>query len=197
MLNNILLAQWMWSPLLFTCLGLLGGTVLTWLAYKPIRKWQLKKKRKKNRTQQFEKEAARITEQPKNREAQKRMQELLEQAVMLHNLKQKFMEDMTDDPKKIKAKLDKLIKEQNIWGQYKKAFTQIYPNFEEKLQQQYPSLTGVAVEICCGIRSGRTNAEMAMLMCKTEQAVNMGRHRLRQAMGIDKEVKLEELLAEI
>jgi DNA-binding CsgD family transcriptional regulator len=128
---------------------------------------------------------------------------LAKQTEMLGDFRNDLRAIMRDggDPlltvKQIKEKLKELPCEAIDWTKFDAEFRQTYPEFQSKLLQRYPELTGMEMKICALLKLKLTSADIAKLLCLSERSVEGHRLRIRKKMGLAQGEHVHEVLAGI
>lgn len=125
---------------------------------------------------------------------------LLDISTMLKKLNEQAEEEGKTSPRLSKEmdKIQKLIKE-NIshdddWKKFNQNFDIVYADFTRHLSELHPSLTVSEKRLCCYLKMGLSSKEIAPILSISPKSVEMNRYRLRQKMGLAREVNLVEYL---
>jgi tetratricopeptide (TPR) repeat protein len=92
--------------------------------------------------------------------------------------------------KQIRERLKALPCEAIDWTKFDAEFRQTYPEFQSKLLEQYPELSGMELKICALLKLKLTSMDIAKLLCLSERSVEGHRLHIRRKMGL---VKGEEV----
>lgn len=84
--------------------------------------------------------------------------------------------------------------EKEDWNNFKNEFNSLHNNFISKLEKDFPHLTDNDKKICIYLHLDKSSKEIAPLLGTTERSIEMSRYRLRQKLGLSKDVKLPEWL---
>ena len=99
--------------------------------------------------------------------------------------------------KQFNQKLKELPSESIDWTKFEAEFQGTYPEFREKLEAQYPTLTKMEARICSLVKVRLTTPDIAQLLCVSERTVESHRLNIRKKMELEKGKELYDLLAEI
>ncbi|MFK8164713.1 MAG: tetratricopeptide repeat protein [Lewinella sp.] len=80
------------------------------------------------------------------------------------------------------------------WALFQQAYEQVFPNFFDALQADYPSLTLNQLRHCGLIRLKISLQEVAEINAVSINSVHKARHRLREKFGLTRKEKLEHFL---
>jgi DNA-binding CsgD family transcriptional regulator len=86
--------------------------------------------------------------------------------------------------KQIKEKLKELPCEAIDWTKFDAEFRQTYPEFQSKLLQRYPELTGMELKVCALLKLKLTSVDIAKLLCLSERSVEGHRLHIRRKMEL-------------
>lgn len=134
-------------------------------------------------------------------------QQLMEQrlSTMLNNLEsanqqtvqieQQLSDILTekDSRKEIEAVTPGLLKEKGE-PKFRQRFEQLYPRFLPALKERIPNIGRKEELLSMLIVLGQDNKQIAVLMGIAHSSVNMARYRLRQKLGLDKDVNLDDVI---
>jgi len=76
------------------------------------------------------------------------------------------------------------------WDEFEILFEKVHRSFYEKLNTQFPSLTANERKICAFLKLNMSSKDIAQITFQSEDALKKARLRLRQKLGIDREVNL-------
>jgi DNA-binding CsgD family transcriptional regulator len=99
--------------------------------------------------------------------------------------------------KQFNEKLKDLPSESIDWTKFEAEFRQTYPEFQSKLVQRYPELTGMELKVCALLKLKLTSADIAKLLCLSERSVEGHRLRIRRKMGLSQGEDVHTVLAGI
>jgi DNA-binding CsgD family transcriptional regulator len=107
----------------------------------------------------------------------------------------------TTDPlsivKQFKEKLKELPCEAIDWSKFDAEFRSTYPEFQSKLVQRWPALTGMELKVCSLLKLRLTSVDIGKLLCISERSVESHRYNIRKKMGLKRGEDLHEALAGI
>jgi tetratricopeptide (TPR) repeat protein len=96
---------------------------------------------------------------------------------------------------RIREKLKELPHQQIDWTKFEAQFSEVHPEFKEKLATKYPDLTQMEERIATMVRMDLKSTDIARLFCITERAVEFHRLNLRKKLELRKEENLSKFLA--
>jgi tetratricopeptide (TPR) repeat protein len=99
--------------------------------------------------------------------------------------------------RQIKEKLKELPTEAIDWTKFDAEFRATYPEFQSKLVQRYPHLTGMELKVCELLKLKLTSADIAKVLCLSERSVEGHRLRIRRKMGLAQGEDVHTVLAGI
>ncbi len=76
------------------------------------------------------------------------------------------------------------------WDEFETLFGKVHSSFYERLNSQYPTITANERKICAFLKLNMSNKDIAQITFQSEEALKKARLRLRQKLGIDREVNL-------
>jgi len=83
------------------------------------------------------------------------------------------------------------------WDEFEILFEKIHSSFYEKLNEQFPSLTANERKICAFLKLNMSNKDIAQITFQSDEALKKARLRLRQKLGINREINLVTFLQNI
>jgi PAS domain S-box-containing protein len=83
------------------------------------------------------------------------------------------------------------------WDEFEILFEKVHHSFYEKLNAQFPNLTGNERKICAFLKLNMSSKDIAQITFQSEDALKKARLRLRQKFGIDRETNLTSFLQNI
>lgn len=83
------------------------------------------------------------------------------------------------------------------WDEFETLFGKVHSSFYERLNFQYPTLTTNERKICAFLKLNMSNKDIAHITFQSEEALKKARLRLRQKLGIDREVNLVTFIQNI
>ena len=90
-----------------------------------------------------------------------------------------------------------LLKVDVDWADFTRHFEKIYPNFLQRVQQNYPQLTVTDLKMCTLIKLNYSTKEIADIMNITTHGAYKSRKRLRAKFSLASEDSLERFLSGI
>ena len=116
----------------------------------------------------------------------------------------KQLESMEGQDSVIKNRLDSIVKKINNslskhdeWEEFRYYFEKSHPQFFDRLQSRFPSLSPGETKLCAYLRLRLSNKEIAHLQNITPKSVEVGRTRLRKKLKIDHSTNLLQFLVNI
>ena len=100
---------------------------------------------------------------------------------------------------KIKALIsdNKRISYNSNWDEFEILFGKVHSSFYEKLNSQYPTLTANERKMCAFLKLNMSNKDIAHITFQSDDALKKARLRLRQKLGISREINLVAFLQNI
>lgn len=83
------------------------------------------------------------------------------------------------------------------WDEFEILFEKVHSSFYEKLNTQFPTLTANDRKICAFLKLNMSSKEITQITFQSEEALKKARLRLRQKLGIDREINLVTFLQNI
>src|ERR1035437_5674005 len=83
------------------------------------------------------------------------------------------------------------------WEEFELLFEKVHSSFYEKLNTQFPTLTANDRKICAFLKLNMSSKEITQITFQSEEALKKARLRLRQKLGIDREINLVTFLQNI
>lgn len=83
------------------------------------------------------------------------------------------------------------------WKKFRRHVNDVYPQFFEKLKQQYPILSLKDIRFCTYIKMGLSTKEIAQLTGVNPNSVQKARYRLKRKMNLDREMNLIDCISNI
>lgn len=96
--------------------------------------------------------------------------------------------------RKLIRAIDSELKQEDYWEQFQLSFNQMHQDFVHQLHLQHPNLTGNDSRLCCFIRMGFSNAEIASILNITINGVEQSKYRLKKKLDMDKDSSLNEYI---
>lgn len=161
----------------------------------------LYKRKRESRIEQEKKEALTREIELKNKElvsnAMSVMRKNDEINISIDGLKRMRMKLNKSDQKELTLIIKNLNNSLNIrsWEDFEISFKQLYGSFYEKLLKKFPDLTQTELKVCSFLKLGLNSKQIAELMSKTSQSVEVDRSRIRKKMNLtNKKIGLQEYL---
>lgn len=140
----------------------------------------------------------------RNRELALAVMSQLKQTKSIESLKDKLKEIEQTASQKNKPRINRLIsdlshdKSSLIWKEFKMRFSSINNDFYEKLENIAPDLTLSEIKICTFLMMGMNTKEMAELLYKSPQSIEVDRSRIRKKLGLtNSKMNLNKFLKEL
>ena len=90
-----------------------------------------------------------------------------------------------------------LLENNNNWDEFHFYFEQVHPQFYEKLETQYPTLTSKEKRLCAFIALGLSTKEIADITFREVRSCESSRNRLRKKLGVEPDVDLTNFIRQI
>ncbi|MBK9017839.1 MAG: hypothetical protein IPM82_29465 [Saprospiraceae bacterium] len=103
-------------------------------------------------------------------------------------------ETHTSELRKVVRAIDGELNQEDYWEQFQITFNQAHQAFVHLLEQRHPGLSNNDIRLCCFIRMGMSNAEIASILNITVNGVEQSKYRLKRKMGLDKEASLNDYI---
>ncbi len=91
----------------------------------------------------------------------------------------------------------KRISSTSNWDEFELLFQKVHSSFYEKLNQQFPDLSGNERKLCAFLKLNMSSKDIANITFQSEEALKKARQRLRQKLGIDRDTNLVTYLQNI
>ncbi len=100
---------------------------------------------------------------------------------------------------KIKALIadNKRISYNSNWDEFEILFEKVHSSFYEKLNTLFPTLTANERKMCAFLKLNMSNKDIAQITFQSDDALKKARLRLRQKLGIGREINLVAFLQNI
>ncbi len=96
------------------------------------------------------------------------------------------------------SKLEKNIRQNigndNNWKKFEANFDLVYENYLKRLGEEYPDLNVCDKKICAYIKMDLSSKDMAPLINMTVRSIETSRYRIRQKLGLGRDVNLSDFL---
>jgi DNA-binding CsgD family transcriptional regulator len=76
------------------------------------------------------------------------------------------------------------------WEEFEILFEKVHSSFYENLSARYPDLTANERKMCAFLKLNMSNKDIAQITFQSDDALKKARLRLRQKLGIDREINL-------
>ena len=86
------------------------------------------------------------------------------------------------------------IENDNNWKKFEANFDLVYENYLKRLGESYPDLNVSDKKICAYIKMDLSSKDMAPLLNMSVRSIETNRYRIRQKLGLDREVNLADFL---
>ncbi|HEX7757496.1 MAG TPA: hypothetical protein VF421_19255, partial [Niabella sp.] len=119
---------------------------------------------------------------------------------LLYKLKEKL--SIHPGSEAVVKQLDRIVHEEALldedFEKIKSAFKDVHPQFFDRLQQKADGkLTSLDLKYCAYIYMKLSGKQIAALLHIEPKSVRMGKYRIKQKLGLGKEVVLEEYMNEM
>lgn len=126
--------------------------------------------------------------------------------------KNQFLEDLKDQIRKIKTAeqqprntelqhltraIDSELSQKDYWEQFQLTFNQVHQDFVHKLHTRHPHISNNDSRICCFIRMGFSNAEIASILNITVNGVEQSKYRLKKKLGLEPDALLNDYITNL
>lgn len=91
----------------------------------------------------------------------------------------------------------KRISSASNWDEFELLFQKVHSSFYEKLNEQFPNLSGNERKLCAFLKLSMSSKDIANITFQSEEALKKARQRLRQKLGIDRDTNLVTYLQNI
>jgi DNA-binding CsgD family transcriptional regulator len=85
----------------------------------------------------------------------------------------------------------------NSWDDFEKYFTEVHPDFYNKLKSYYPDLTQNEIRVCAMLKLNLNTKQIAEVFRKTSKSIEVTRTRIRQKLGLTRDENLFDKLSQI
>lgn len=110
------------------------------------------------------------------------------------------LESVTPEGRKIVLSLITNFKRASVnsnWNEFELLFQKVHKSFYEKLNENFPDLTGNERKLCAFLKLNMSSKDIANITFQSEEALKKARQRLRQKLGIDRDTNLVIFLQNI
>lgn len=114
-----------------------------------------------------------------------------------------FMESITksgqinknsDVYKQMNELLTNALRVDTMWQDFFMHFEQVYPEFFDKLQLQYPTLSSNDLKFCAYLKINLGNKDLARIYNISEQSIKIKKNRLRKKLQLDSSIRFQTFL---
>lgn len=91
----------------------------------------------------------------------------------------------------------KMATHSNIWEEFDLAFNNVYNSFYDKLLKICPDLTSTEIKMAALLKLNLSTKEIAAITFKTESAIKIARHRIRNKLKLDSNENLISFLLKL
>jgi len=95
---------------------------------------------------------------------------------------------------KIERNIQQNIQQDKNWKKFEENFDLVYENYLKRLNEAYPQLNVSDKKICAYIKMDLSSKDMAPLLDMSIRSIETNRYRIRQKLGLDREVNLADFL---
>lgn len=179
--------------IVFILFALVVGIVVIRMRLK-LRKSDIEKKSIELQAK-FDHDKAEAIMEMKNRELTSSTLQMIEKDTLIDNMLEKLKSASLTEYKSIK----RLIAQRNngMWEQFNKRFTEVNHGFYERLRKQHPDLTPTELKHCALIKLNFNSKEMSRLLSISLNSVNISRHRIRKKISLQRDDNLSSYIAAI
>ncbi|GAA4953941.1 hypothetical protein GCM10023314_29420 [Algibacter agarivorans] len=131
----------------------------------------------------------------KNRELTSNTLQMIEKDKLIGEMLEKLKSASLAEYKSMK----RLIAQRNngMWEQFNKRFTEVNQGFYERLRNQHPDITPTELKHCALIKLNFNSKEMSRLLSISLNSVNISRHRIRKKMSLQRNDNLSNYITAI
>lgn len=122
----------------------------------------------------------------------------------LADLKEQFLkiefpelEKNRKDLRKLIRAIDAELNQEDYWQQFQLTFNQMHQGFAHEIHQRHPQISNNELRLCCFIRMGFSNIEMASILNITVNGVEQSKYRLKKKLGLGREISLNGYIREL
>jgi len=95
---------------------------------------------------------------------------------------------------KMERNIRQNIANDNNWKKFEENFDLVYENYLKRLGEAYPELNVSDKKICAYIKMDLSSKDMAPLLNMSVRSIETNRYRIRQKLGLDREINLADFL---
>jgi ligand-binding sensor domain-containing protein/DNA-binding CsgD family transcriptional regulator len=107
------------------------------------------------------------------------------------------IESSLPEMRKVVRSIDSELNQEDYWEQFQLTFNQMHQDFVHLLHERHPDITNNDLRLCCFIRMGMSNAEIATILNITVNGVEQSKYRLKRKMGLEKDASLNDYIRTI
>lgn len=96
--------------------------------------------------------------------------------------------------RKVVRAIDQELDQEDYWAQFQLTFNQMHQSFVQQLQHWHPNISDHDNRLCCFIRMGLSNSEIASILNVTINGVEQSKYRLKKKMCLDKDASLNDYI---
>jgi DNA-binding CsgD family transcriptional regulator len=85
----------------------------------------------------------------------------------------------------------------NSWEDFERYFTEVHPEFYNKLKSIYPDLSQTEIRVCAMLKLNLNTKQIADVFRKTPKSIEVTRTRIRQKIGLVRDENLFDKLSQI
>lgn len=104
------------------------------------------------------------------------------------------LETQSPELRKVVRAIDSELNQEDYWEQFQITFNQAHQEFVQQLEKSHPDITSNEVRLCCFIRMGMSNSEIATVLNITVNGVEQSKYRLKRKLALEKEASLNEYI---
>ncbi|HZV69972.1 MAG TPA: two-component regulator propeller domain-containing protein [Saprospiraceae bacterium] len=98
---------------------------------------------------------------------------------------------------RLSRSIDSEISQKDYWDQFQLTFNQVHQDFVHTLHNRNPGLTTNDSRLCCFIRMGFSNAEIASVLNITVNGVEQSKYRLKKKLALDRDASVNDYIANL
>lgn len=95
---------------------------------------------------------------------------------------------------KMERHIKQNIEQDKNWKKFEENFDIVYENYLKRLSEAYPQLNVGDKKICAYIKMDLSSKDMAPLLDMSVRSIETNRYRIRQKLGLDRDVNLADFL---
>lgn len=99
--------------------------------------------------------------------------------------------------RKVRIKLRESASAHQTWESYLEVFSQVHPDFRNKLKEQFPTLSPLEIKVCVLTRAGLKAEEIGEVLSLSERTIENNRFRIRKKLGLKEKEKLDSILGDL